>query len=61
MEEFTTAQFNEMPRPTMASTITNSIEMLTKNKIIKIDGNEINQIEDFVSWLLDTLIMNDTE
>jgi hypothetical protein len=55
MEELTSNQFNEMARPTKASTIINCIKMIEKNTIIKIDGKEITELDDFVSWLLDNL------
>jgi hypothetical protein len=56
MEEFTTSQFLEMPRPARTSLITNCINMIHDNIPINIDGNEINEVSDFVSWLMDTLV-----
>lgn len=55
MEEFTTQQFTEMPRPTKISSITNCINMIQNNTLVKIDETEITEIAELVSWLIRTL------
>ncbi len=55
MRQFTTNQFNSMNSVQKTALIESCIDELHNNSAIQIDTNEINNLHDFIAWLVNNI------
>ncbi len=55
MREFTTKEFNQLSLQSQIDLVVECIENLNQNINTKIDGREISDLKDFITWTLESI------